>query len=406
MKNILSINPKIKYGIANTITAFLLTIIEIKAQMPAVPVPTPDQSGGNAAAGGGGEDFTWWYISLFVLAAGLGAAIYWMSKNKKAGQAATNVKAKKIEKDSVDKWGVDSVDGDKEMEWLRKNQNIINKNGNKRATANRARKVAVEANEKNLQAAAALAAEAILPIFSIERVELARPYAPLPLSNDDDLMGAVEQAHDEFEEDEEVRDIALRILQAFKTRNSVESLSQIALYDLSSALRSKAVTALAEFNHESVFDFILLASADPTREVRAAAARALSKLTFDRADAWSRIFETEETGRMCQSARAAIESGFVEMSFDRLVHQDKKYAYEAFALMVLLIKAGETEMIFNALETNKNMNVRRALLHVVKVTKDARAVEEVSALLERGKLPLELREEADKMIEEIGFVTA
>ncbi|MEO6051318.1 MAG: hypothetical protein ABIP78_08305 [Pyrinomonadaceae bacterium] len=72
---------------------------------------------------------------------------------------------------------------------------------------------------------------------------------------------------------------------AFRTRNSVEALSQIALYDLSSNLRSKAVATLTDFDHESVFEAILLACADPTREVRAASARGVFRLNFDRADA-------------------------------------------------------------------------------------------------------------------------
>lgn len=387
----------------------LLSVVNAKAQMSAVPVPTP--VGGGAAASG--EDFTWWYISLFVLAIGLVGAVVWMMKEKKDGNPA--VKTKKAEiggKNGSNAWETGSVDANKEMEWLRKNQKLVGKSGKKASNRSglpqsRPKKTAVAAavKDENLDAAPDGASEAVLPIFLVERIELARPFAPLPLSNDEDLMNAVEQTQDEFEEDEQVRDIALRILQTFKTRNSIEALTQMALYDLSSNLRSKAVAVLADFNHESVFEPILQASADPTREVRAAAARALSKLTFDRADAWTRIFETEEPGRIKQSARAAIESGFVEMSFDRLVHSDKKYAYEAFALMVLLIKGGETDGIFQSIETHKNMNVRKALLHVIKVTKDERAVEQLCAMLEGKKLPLELQEEVDKTIEEIGFVT-
>ncbi|HLM61750.1 MAG TPA: HEAT repeat domain-containing protein, partial [Pyrinomonadaceae bacterium] len=186
----------------------------------------------------------------------------------------------------------------------------------------------------------------------------------------------------------------------------VEALAQIALYDLSSSLRSKAVNVLAEFDHESVFETILLACADPTREVRAAAARGLTKLTFDRADAWTRIAETGEEGRIVQTARAAIESGFVDMSFDRLVHPDRKYVYEAFALMALLIKAGETEKIFSTIENHRDLNVRRALLHTIKITKDQKALDGLYLLLEKNNLPIEFQEEIDKTIEEIGFVTA
>lgn len=379
-----------------------MTAWTISAQVRSVPPPQP------AAPS---EDFTWWYVSLFVLALGLAGAIFWYLNNKKAQTEA----ASKVKETTSSEREMNSVDGDKELEWLRKNQKLVGKKvrqtpqGKKRRDNSSPNAVAVSDSDIAAQEASpSVAAQTIspsLPIFLIQRLELARPFDALPISNDEDLMTAVEQAYEELEEDEEVRDLAIRILTAFKKRNSVEALSQIALYDLSSNLRSKAVSVLSEFDHESVFETILLANADPTREVRAAAARGLTKLSCDRADAWTRISETGEEGRITQAARAAMESGFVDMSFDRLVSKDHKQAYEAFALMALLIKAGETEKIFNALETYKDMNVRKAILHIIKVTKDQKAIDGLYALLEQNTLPIELQEEVDRTIEEIGFVT-
>ena len=379
---------------------------EVAAQKSTVVPPAPPA-----------EDFTWWYISLFLLAIGLAGAVMWLLKSKKAEkQSATKVVTKK------DEWDNDSVDADKEMEWLRKHQKIVGKKDAPQSKKKKPSKLSpsvagslemnVASAEKSPNAESPISgaktdsvSDTYLPIFSIRRLEIARPFDDLPISNDESLMDAIEQTYDESEEDSDVRELAMRILAAFKTRNSVEALSQIALYDLLANLRSKSVSVLSEFDHESVFETILLACADPTREVRAAAARGLTKLTFDRADAWTRIAQSDAEGRIVQSARAAIESGFVEMSFDRLVHQDQKYAYEAFTLMNLLIKAGETEKIFNALENHKNMNVRKALLHTVKITKDQKAIEGLITLLEKGKLPIEFQEEVDKTIEEIGYVT-
>lgn len=380
------------------------TAIDIQAQMSMVPVPTPEQTPAVALAV---EDFTWWYISLFVLALGLVGAVMWVVNNKKENKKPDKTNKKAANSGRADQ---NSLDANVELEWLRKNQNLMRKGvGKSRLTnsdaANRTRGNTQNAQPADSKTTETETAEKILPVFLIERLELARPFANLPISNDEALMSAIEQTYDEFEEDEEIRDLALRILTAFKTRNSVEALAQMALYDLSSILRSKAVSTLSDFNHESVFETILQATADPTREVRAAAARAMSKLTIDRADAWSRISESEEEGRMRQAARAATESGFVEMSFDRLIHPDEKYSYEAVALTALLIKAGETGEIFRVLESHKDMNVRRAVLHVIKITKDQKALDGLYALLERKNLPLELQEEVDKTIEEIGFVT-
>lgn len=389
-----------KFWFINFASLLLTAAAEVRAQMPSVPVPSPPQEAR--------EDFTWWYVSLFVLVFGLIGAIAWVINSKKAARTVAG-KPKNTEINN-NSWETDSLDANKELEWLRKNPKLVGKNNkpagkNSLPSARKQKSSASVTRQENLPVEKSVETEKILPVFTIERIELARPFAPLPLSNDDALMSAIEQTQDEFEEDEAVRELALRILTAFKTRNSVESLAQMALYDLSANLRSRAVTILSEFNHESVFETILQASADPTREVRAAAARALSKLTFNRADAWSRIFESEEEGRMRQAARAATESGFVEMSFERLIHADEKYSYEAFVLMALLIKAGETGEIFRALENHKNMNVRKAILHVIKITKDQKALDGLYSTLEQKNLPLELQEEIDKTIEEIGFVT-
>ena len=181
-------------------------------------------------------------------------------------------------------WEANSLDADKEMEWYRRHKKSMGNSAKKSSKRNLAdnklfnrstdsEEIVLELSEnesgENLQSSPL----AGFPVFRLQKLELARPFAPLSISNDEDLMSAIEQAHDEFEEDEEIRDLAVRILTRFKTRNSVEALSQVALYDLSSNLRSKAVAVLTDFDHESVFETILLCCADPTREVRAAAAR-------------------------------------------------------------------------------------------------------------------------------------
>jgi hypothetical protein len=365
------------------------------------------------------EDFTLYYLTLFVLAVGLAGAVVWFLKSKKAEKQGSP-KTPEVKKDA---WESESVDADKEMEWLRKHRKVVGKKENVKSKPQKMTKPpqsadkptpgnlastenAANGNSSVSEIKSPDAADNYLPIFSLRRLETSRPFDELPISNDSSLMDAIEQTYDEMEEDSEVRELAVRILAAFRTRNSVEALSQVALYDLLANLRSKSISVLSEFDHESVFETILLACADPTREVRAAAARGLTKLTFDRADAWTRIAESDEEGRVVQAARAAVESGFVDMSFDRLIHQDRKYAYEAFTLMALLIKAGETEKIFDALENHKNMNIRKAILHIIKITKDQKALEGLLLLLENGKLPIEFQEEVDKTIEEVGYVTA
>lgn len=220
-----------------------------------------------------------------------------------------------------------------------------------------------------------------LPIGKINSIPSPMPIDELEDSDDEGLLAAIDEVQDDSDADAEFRLVALRVLAGFKNRNAIEALSQIALYDLSSNLRSKAVMMLAEFDHESVFEPIVLACADPSREVRAAGARALVKVSFDRADAWTRFAQSEDQYRSRQVARAAVEAGLVERSFDRLVLNDEKAVAEAFALVYLLIKTGETETIFRAVREHRDLKTRVALLHAIKVANVAEVIPELTAFI-------------------------
>ncbi|CAN5493440.1 hypothetical protein BH10ACI1_BH10ACI1_33790 [soil metagenome] len=401
---------------------FFIGTNAILAQMPKVTVPpaqTPMQSQVPLPVTAP-EDHTWWIITLIALFIGLASAIAWLIKSKK------QTSEKVISKNEIPKnaWDAHAVDADLELEWYRKHRKAVkpNQQNNRKMrvseTLPQGGKVLKRQNseissvpaelvtQKDLQEKLEQLQFSQLPIARIDKIKIAKPFTPLPISNDEALLCAIEQVKDEYEEDEQVRDLALRILAAFKTRNAVESLSEIALYDLSSNLRSKAVTTLTELDHESVFEPILLACADPTREVRAAAARGLFRLSFDRADAWSRIAQTADEFKMRQSSRAAIEADLVKRSFARLAHTDEKSAYEAVTLITLLLKAGETKEIFEALLTHPVMNVRKAILKIIKFTKEPNALEGLYSLLEQNTLPPDLQIEVDETIKEIGLVMA
>lgn len=237
---------------------------------------------------------------------------------------------------------------------------------------------------------------AALPVSEFTRLQRANAFIQLPESHDPSLLEAIEQTNEDSEEEAQVRTQALKQLSTFKTSNSVSAIAQMALYDLSSKLRSDAVLQLAEFDHESVFETIVTCCADPTREVRASAARALFKLTFDRASAWARIIESGDVARMRHTARSAIEGDLVERSFDRLIHTDKKIAYEAFTLTALLVKAGETEPVYKALADHRVENVKLALLHVLQTIRADETFDGLSDLMSHHELSPKI---ADKVNE-------
>lgn len=405
--------PRIAFKITGIFSLILISYWQVLAQMPPAKVPpAPPQPE---------EDYTWWYVTLFVLFAALAGAVMWQMKNKKAEkQAKADITKKEKAMSDDNAWDSNSVDADKEMEWYRRHKKTVAKTPKKKKNlADNLPKTSKvfnrvnSSNDKELEFSEREFKEKLqtlqfnqLPIFKFQKLELARPFAQLAISNDDALMSAIEQTQDEFEEDEEIRDLAVRILTRFKTRNSIEALSQVALYDISSNLRSKAVSILADFDHESVFETILLCCADPTREVRAAAARGLFRLSFDRADAWSRIAETDDEFRMRQAVLAAKEADLVKRSFDRLVHQDKKIAYEAVALLALMIRAGETEEIFKAIEKHPDSNVKLALLHVIMLSQTEESLSGLYGLLEKTGMSKEVKDKIDDVIKSFEMIPA
>jgi hypothetical protein len=82
-----------------------------------------------------------------------------------------------------------------------------------------------------------------------------------------------------------------------------------------------------------------------------------------------------------QVARAAVEAGLVERSFERLTLKDERAVYEAFALVYLLIRTGETEKIFQAIREHRDTKTRLALLHILKVANVAEVIPHLTALI-------------------------
>jgi HEAT repeat protein len=167
--------------------------------------------------------------------------------------------------------------------------------------------------------------------------------------------------------DENERAQVVRELASHPVQRSVAALSSVAVSDPQSGVRSAAVSALGSLDHESVFATILIALADASREVRAAAARTLSGFSFDRADAYVRVMETADAETLQNVARACIATGIVAQAVDRLASEDRHQAYEAFSLLSLLAKANETQPILDAIRSHKDDEVRLSAIRVLNV---------------------------------------
>jgi HEAT repeat protein len=168
--------------------------------------------------------------------------------------------------------------------------------------------------------------------------------------------------------DVQMRAEALKTLVQFRVQQAVDAIARVARNDSEPNIRSLAISSLGTINHESVFPSILIGMADDSREVRASAARSLSRLSFDRADAYVRVLETSDEETVRDVAQACIQAGIVSQNLDRLVSSDHRQAYETFSLICLLTKANMNEPVLEAIFSHQNTDVRLKVVHLLAFT--------------------------------------
>ncbi|MDT4966610.1 MAG: hypothetical protein QOJ64_1347 [Acidobacteriota bacterium] len=223
----------------------------------------------------------------------------------------------------------------------------------------------------------------------ITRLDPAHSVEALPeWFDDDELSQALEGLR---EEDAGMRASAARKLSQFQVQPAVQALTAISADDPDSSVRAAAVTSLGEIEHESVFGPIIMAFADEAREVRAAAARSLSRMNFERAEAYVRLIETANAETLGKVARACIKAGMVAQAIDRLISEDRRLAYEAFSLLSLLAKSEETEPLVDAISSHPELNVRLALVRLLGTSGGAEVATLLRHLAVRDGLPEKVR---------------
>ncbi|MCA1567218.1 MAG: HEAT repeat domain-containing protein [Acidobacteria bacterium] len=196
---------------------------------------------------------------------------------------------------------------------------------------------------------------------------------------DDSLADALERLDSA---DVEARVAAAQQLAQFQVQRSVAALTALAANDRDAAVRAAAVTSLGNIGHESVFPSVLISMADEAREVRAAAARSLSRLGFDRADAYVRVLETADAETLRHLASACVGAGLAKQALSRLASEDRRQAYEAFSLLSLVAKGGQSDLIIRAVEESQDLSMRLAAARLLGLMGDA----ELDARLRRVAL--------------------
>jgi HEAT repeat protein len=226
-------------------------------------------------------------------------------------------------------------------------------------------------------------------IEKITHLEPSSSVEELPASCDDEQLA---QALSSLESsDVQERSEALKTLTQFRVQSSVRAIARVARHDSEPNIRSIAIASLGSIDHESVFPAILISMADDTREVRASAARALNRLSFDRADAYVRVIETSDEETLRNVAQACIQAGIVSQNLDGLGSSDHRQAYETFSLICLLAKANMNEPILNAIADHSNLDVSLRAVHLLAATGQPGTCEQLRQLAVREGVCEELK---------------
>lgn len=333
------------------------------------------------------HNFADYYFVLIAAALGFGGSLFWWKRDKPEPKNGATAPTRRVPTDrhlrptlssekktlpQSEKPNAAEVDA-RFAAWVQ--SNVVNKSdADKNAAAN------------NAHDAAAKSSAPQVIVLNFELPDQLPPLEPLPVSDAADLLDAIEQALD-FDADETTREIAVMEMGEHRAANAVEALTQVALYDECARLRVNALDALGKFDHESTFETILLACIDIAREVRAAAARTLSRLSFDRATAYNRIAESCDAERIRLAAMACVDANLVNHAFTRLIHEDRKHRAEAFAMIRLLVAANNYEPIVKTVYSHADSSIRLATIQAVKTLKPKQIPRELADLIGNENLP-------------------
>jgi HEAT repeat protein len=191
--------------------------------------------------------------------------------------------------------------------------------------------------------------------------------------------------------DVQERAAALKVLAQFRVQSSLAAIALVARSDSEPNIRAIAISTLGLLDHESAFPAILIGMADESREVRASAARALNRQSFDRADAYVRVLETSDDETIRDVARACIQAGIVSQNLDRLASSDHRQAYETFSVICLLAKANLNYPILDAIADHPNMDVRLKAVHLFACTNQPDTFEQLRQLAVRDGVSEEVK---------------
>ncbi len=157
------------------------------------------------------------------------------------------------------------------------------------------------------------------------------------------------------------------------------------------AERAAAVSELPRVGGEKAFHHVSAAFDDQSVEVRSAAARAMFDLQEDRAAAFTRALREATPERRRKIGSAIAASGLANEAIRNLTGESRDKTYDAFSLLFLMSKAGETQPLMRAIEEHANLEVRLAVVKLLALSGQPDILPAFRRMAVRGSLPPEVR---------------
>jgi len=90
-------------------------------------------------------------------------------------------------------------------------------------------------------------------------------------------------------------------------------------------------------------------------------------------------------------AQACIKAGIISQNLDRLANNDRRQAYEAFALICLLAKVKMTDPIVDVVKQHAKQTVRLSVVHLLASTGDEYVFEQLQQLAQQHNMEEEVK---------------